>query len=501
MAGVLVALIFCTALAVGVEFTQLFFPPRTVSQNDLMAEVIGSVLGLILATRFSGWFASVIASLLQDSQRLFRLSLDAYVFAYFAFALFPFDFLLSASEIATKANSNGWGWLLAGRGTRPSIVVLRLVVEIVLTVPLGWWMARWIQARQSRRRARHREHHPPSKNYGLAIVFGLALGLLLETAQFFIASGVSQGLSIFTRLVGVVIGISLSRHAIGFKLEDGMGLIRRFGGALLLLYLLTLLEVNGWLSKQWMGFDYASEQWARVNFMPFYYHYFTTEAIALFSLAAVFLSYLPLGLLCWAYRINSTAATVLAIALATLIETGKLFLKGIHPDPTNALIAGAAIWMTLATLRLAANPRINTPVGSRTAQAGSTGAARPALAEDKGRSPATGLALAAVGCAALVWVVTLPGAPFDAWPAAAAIFFGVMFTISTAIGLSPWQWPDLNAFNSYFSPYNALRIAKGAAWAGLFWWVSHRFSKGTQSPRLSFNLQLGYALFWLPLSL
>ena len=193
MAGVPVALIFCTALAVGVEFTQLFFPPRTLSQNDLMAEVIGSVLGLILATRFSGWFASVIASLLQDSQRLFRLSLDAYVFAYFAFALFPFDFLLSASEIATKANSNGWGWLLAGRGTRPSIVVLRLVVEIVLTVPLGWWMARWIQARQSRRRARHQEHHPPSQNYGLAIVFGLALGLLLETAQFFIASGVSRG--------------------------------------------------------------------------------------------------------------------------------------------------------------------------------------------------------------------------------------------------------------------------------------------------------------------
>ncbi len=563
-----VALIFCTALAVGVEFTQLFFPPRTVSQNDLMAEVIGSIVGLVLVTKFSRWFASVIASMLQDSQRLFRLSLDAYVFAYFAFALFPFDFLLSASEISTKANSSGWGWLLAGRGVRPSIVALRLVVEVVLTLPLGWWLARWMQARKSHARERQR----PSKNYGLSIVVGLALGLLLEAAQFFIASGISQGLSVLTRLVGVAVGVGLSRHASGFKLEDGVRLIRRFGAVLVVLYLLTLLEVNGWLSKQWMGFDYARQQWDKVNFMPFYYHYFTTEAIALFSLAAVFLSYLPLGLLCWAFTVNIIAATLMATGVAALIELGKLFLHGMHPDPTNALIAGAAIWLTLATLRLAANPRlsprVSPPVNATTVAAGSVGTANQEVADRNAPSPAKWLALAAAGCVALLWVVTLPGAPFlagcillvacaavwlkphwafgiiavalpvfdlapltgrffldefdilvgvtlciafaraplaksapagrakrrviafDPWPAATAIFFGVTFSISTAIGLLPWQWPDLNVFNSYFSPYNALRIAKGVAWAGLFWWVSQRFSKDTQSPRSAFSAGL-----------
>ena len=35
----------CAALATGVEFAQLFFPPRTVSQNDLLAEYIGSAWG------------------------------------------------------------------------------------------------------------------------------------------------------------------------------------------------------------------------------------------------------------------------------------------------------------------------------------------------------------------------------------------------------------------------------------------------------------------------
>ena len=43
------ALGLCVALAVGVEFAQLFFPPRTVSQNDLMAESLGSLLGALLA--------------------------------------------------------------------------------------------------------------------------------------------------------------------------------------------------------------------------------------------------------------------------------------------------------------------------------------------------------------------------------------------------------------------------------------------------------------------
>jgi VanZ family protein len=274
-----IALLFCAALAVGVEFTQLFFPPRTVSQNDLMAELIGSVIGLVWVTRFSGWFTSIIHSLLQDRQRLFHLALDAYVIAYLAFAMFPFDLLLSAGEIAVKANSNSWGWLLAGSDSRASIVLLRLTAEIVLTLPLGWWLARWIQSRKSRKRARHREHHRPSTHYGSAIAFGLALGLVLEIAQFFIASGTSQGLSVLTRLVGVVAGVALSRYALGWTLEDAARWLRRFGTVLLLPYLLALLEVNGWLSNRWMGFDYAQVQWVKVNFMPFYYHYFTFRSV------------------------------------------------------------------------------------------------------------------------------------------------------------------------------------------------------------------------------
>ncbi|MDP3221141.1 MAG: VanZ family protein, partial [Deltaproteobacteria bacterium] len=36
------------ALSVGIEFTQLFFPQRTVSQNDILAETLGGLIGVLV---------------------------------------------------------------------------------------------------------------------------------------------------------------------------------------------------------------------------------------------------------------------------------------------------------------------------------------------------------------------------------------------------------------------------------------------------------------------
>ncbi len=49
--------------------------------------------------------------------------------------------------------------------------------------------------------------------------------------------------------------------------------------------------------------------------------------------------------------------------------------------------------------------------------------------------------------------------------------FGLLalsLAISTLRALLPWTPPDANSFSSYDSPYNALRIVKGAVWAWLF---------------------------------
>lgn len=52
--------------------------------------------------------------------------------------------------------------------------------------------------------------------------------------------------------------------------------------------------------------------------------------------------------------------------------------------------------------------------------------------------------------------------------------FGISVLISLFAGLMPMPALDANAFSSYWSPYNSLRIAKGMAWGGLiFLWVRH----------------------------
>ncbi len=564
------AALFCLALAVGVEYTQLFFPPRTVSLNDLLAECIGSLIGITVAARFGPWFAALLHSFLHDTQRLFVLGLDAYVLAYLAFAMFPFDLLLSWGELADKLRSENWGWLLAGGGQRVSIQGVKLLAEIVLTLPFGILLARLA-------RLAERQH----TGYGLAIFVGLLLGGVVEAGQFFIASGVSQGLSVLTRVAGVCAGLGLYRYANQparqFTLADAAQMVRRLVPWLALPYVLVLLEINGWTSSRWHGFAAAQAQLDGVNFMPFYYHYYTTEAIALFSLAAVALSYAPWGVAAWSCKRAAGLAMLGAGLLAGLVETGKLFLPGAHPDPTNLLIAGFAAWATARLLNLFSNakPRLQpglpgpqglpnqpaiaasdsprVPPAGTAAPLHSTAAPPPvgpqwlglvvclvAVSAWVAAFPALRLLVAAVIVASCVAVWVQPRLVFAVIPAALPVFdlapwsgrffldefdalvvatlavawvrapalakrprsaavrpdflllaitslLALSFAISTVRGLMPFAWPDANAFNNYFSSYNALRIAKGAVWAGLIWRLSRRFFAAGADVRRPFS--------------
>ena len=62
MLAALVLIPVATALSLGIEFTQLFFPQRTVSQNDIFAETLGGIIGVALwagtGRRFVDWLKS-----------------------------------------------------------------------------------------------------------------------------------------------------------------------------------------------------------------------------------------------------------------------------------------------------------------------------------------------------------------------------------------------------------------------------------------------------------
>jgi len=523
-----VAAAFSMALAVAVEFTQIFFPARTVSLNDLIAECIGSLIGLALAARFTGWVQSLFASFFGDTERLIKLALEGYAVAYLAFALFPYDLLLSGLEVQAKIDSDSWGWWLAGNSPRYMLLGLQLLAEAALTLPFGFLLVRHGAQR--------------SAGYAKAALMGVALGILIEIAQFFIASGVSQGMSVLTRALGLGGGLALANYSARWTADNISADLRCYTLPLVAAYVLAMLEINGWLTTNWQGLRVAQGQLEQLSVIPFYYHYYTTEARALFSLVAVSLSYVPIGVLAWAHRRSPVFALVVSLALATVIELGKFFLPPSHPDLTNLLLACAASWFMVTLLwQVTREPVIASEARQSTLPASmapfpiwlficllATGIwvfNFPAF------PLAVGLVLAASAVA--VWYrpilafVIIPAAlpvfdlapwsgrfyfdEFDALllvtlavafarvPAfshnrlrldvlftSAAALLAFSFVISAALGLLPFKWPDANSFNNYHSPYNALRIFKGAVWAYLAYTLARRFEPRAIDVRRSF---------------
>lgn len=335
----IVSALFSFVFIAGIEFAQIFSPSRTCSLNDILAQSIGALIGLSLAAKYSNWFRSLLSAGYEDPRRLVLKLLEAYLALYVAFSLFPYDMLSSEAELEQKLRGDNWGWLLAGVGSYGGIlIVIKLLFEIFLTIPFGIFLGYRSASR--------------SANYKQAIVLGALLGSSIETAQFFMASGISMGLSILTRIVGVCCGLALWQYRATWTPERLAELTRRytlqFGG----IYVLMLFQVNGWFSHRWNAPDHAISRLGELHFMPFYYHYFTSEAKALFSVAIVGLMYLPIGFLTWANRGSPMQAFSFALLAAGVVETGKLFLDDMYPDPTNIMLGGVASWMVVRLARV-----------------------------------------------------------------------------------------------------------------------------------------------------
>jgi VanZ family protein len=526
------ALIGCCALALAVEFAQLFFPPRTVSQNDILAEGLGSALGIVLAASWGDAVGRLWQAWASGSQRIVLASLQAYALAYMALCFFPYDLLLSGAEYAQKiAQGQLWGWWLALSDRGLGLVLVQLGVELVLCLPLGvLWALR---------------HRGGVTGLSRPLMLGLLLGLVIEVGQFTIVSGVSQGASVLTRGLGLALGAWLAPRVHGLTPEALRALLRRLGLPLLALWLPLLLFVNGWLRMPWQGQEAALKTWAELQLLPFYYHYYTSEAIALFSLGSVALMYLPAALVGWARQWRAWATLAFVGVLVLLVESAKLFLKGTRPDPTNVLIAMASCaalgWMlqrwtspaaalaqvpqmtqtntppraaAMAPLLLALLLAMNFPVAAWPLCLGLMTVAavvawRPVaaiafialalptldLAPWSGRLYVDEFDLLLLVCIGVAWVRTVrPGAAAWDGGSIAFVMVGLALLLATLRALMPWPGLDAGSFSSLAGPFVALRIVKGAVWAWLFVALWRRLAASGQARAEPFTLGSGVGL-------
>ncbi len=355
--GALVSLLIAATVALSIEFTQQFFAPRTVSLNDIFAELAGSILGIALWPVMGVRLVHLIRSVFRGGANARNAVMIAYALCFAVLSIFPYDFLLSYDEWRAKLSSENVGWLLVPHcGGR---CLLQLVPEALLVAPLA--MLFFSPARQSHILL-------------LAAIIGAMLGILIEGIQLTIASGISQGASIVSRMLGMMLGAGLMRLSSDMDWHR----VRHYVHPTLIMsivpYLGALAWLNGWFSGPWSGLSDARPKLEDTHFLPFYYHYFTTETKALISLLFQIALYFPVGAGIWLWRWAAGPSrprgsggsergsgeperrygwpALAAGMLASIIEAGKLFISAQHPDPTNILIAAAAAMLASRLLYL-----------------------------------------------------------------------------------------------------------------------------------------------------
>ncbi|RLA18398.1 MAG: hypothetical protein DRQ62_13635, partial [Gammaproteobacteria bacterium] len=229
------------------------------------------------------------------------------------------------------AAGDGFGWLLAGECNAGLRCVARLIGDGLAVAPLGILIALAFS------------NISPKRTF----VAGLVIGLFIEFLQFFIASGVSQGLSVLMRGVWLAFGVWLGQRMKMAKPGAVAKIIWRLALILLLPYLLVVAVLAGWFSAPWLPVRSFVEQLSNVKMMPLYYHYYTSEPVAMASLLANLFMYAPIGLAVWAMQAVRGALqnrrlivpVISGACLALVIELGKVLVPLKHPDMTNLLIA------------------------------------------------------------------------------------------------------------------------------------------------------------------
>ena len=408
----------CAGLALGIEFTQVFFPGRTVSLNDPAAEGIGALVGLLMHR----WFGSRLLALLNmwwlpaGGLSLATALLRVYLLCLAVFAAMPLDLTISPVEVFHKY-AQGRVHLVPFSDLRAGLadVVYEIGTDVGLWLPVGLlWRI------QGRSRAS-------------ILGRGLAVALALELLQVFVYSRVTSSTDVLTAGAGCWLGSwlpGLNGAATQAATAPGQpaaraGAMRHLPAALFLLW------AAGVLILFWFPFDVRTEgAWLRPRLegfwrVPFSTYYQGTEFHALNELLRKVLAFAPGGAF-WALVMRQRDAVsrssgallgwigVLALTTcAFLVEAGQLFLVDKVADPTDAVLCALGGSSALAiVLRL-----------RRGAPEGGAGGASAPQAPRAGRwlhwahrSAVVGLAATCVMAAVRILDTTPDPLPLAAWP-------------------------------------------------------------------------------------
>jgi VanZ family protein len=555
----LVAILLGGLWAIAVTAAQLWFPTRTVSLNNLAAELLGVTGGALLWSTLGAVGLSWWRRLASGGRISVEAVLNGYAVLYVVASLTPFDFVTSADELSEKAASGLYGFWTASISCGPAPCTLKFASAALAAIPCGWWFV------SRRRRADY--------TWVSAVPFALAFATIIELLHFLMVSGVSQGASVVARASGILIGAATFslRHRLQALDLDRLG--RPIVLALLAPYAVTLAYVAGWFRAPRLGFAAGIARLDDVIWLPFFYQYYAPYQATMYSTIVHVGLYAPIGAACWLWtrdrdRVPLWRATLLAVLVAAVAETSKVFLSGRLPDYADVFIAAVSATLVLSILRLTfaqrhapegaladphPDPSERSPIAATNASPGARVGgvlllavalysvigfpvgfwllglglacyaalmlrfptatyliAVPLLLPVLDLAPISGRffwdemdVLLAVTLGVRLLTLAPVRQPQGPVPSVALWLMFVSVAASAVIGVWPIATVDANAFSSYLSSYNALRVAKGYVWAAVLLWLMRRdAADGRQVvPPLQLGLALGLlaatiSVFW-----
>ena len=349
--------VLCALLSLAVEFVQIFFPQRTVSQNDIIAETTGSLVGIVAWWWFGprawgavhGWWSG------RSGMTLAERFLWVYLALLFGYNVMPLDLTLSPVEFFHKWSSGRVILVPFGFDFKSSVdMVYGIGTDIAIWIPAGLLLI--LSGKKT-----------PLQAWRWSVL----AALLLEVLQLFIFSRISDVTDIMTAALGGGIGVLLAmrfRRAAASDYESRGD--RAFSGvwvglAAFVVWSGVLAAIFWYPYNFQLDRELAKAHLASLYRVPFYAYYYGTEFRALTEVFHKVLFFAPLGAaLAFASRplrrrgravILTAVALVLCACVSVAIELGQVLLPEKVPDSTDMVleIAGAMLgyWAALVVLR------------------------------------------------------------------------------------------------------------------------------------------------------
>lgn len=355
----LASLVVWSALSLAIEFTQLWFPPRTVSLNDLIAETIGALVGmlgwLVCGQRITDWCRQALST--TAGRGLATVLLPGYLVFLAVTHWMPFDLTISPAELYDKYQA---GKLLLIPFSLPPDGVRELAAKyfwnVIFFAPLGWLWA-----------------HVPVERWGwrptagLALVVGMVATATIEVGQLFVVSRYTDVTDLATGTAGIGLAWLAARRwspvlasgpaGVAAGANTGRGADWRWA-AVWLGALAVWFGLAAWVF--WAPFEFefdprrVEDRLQRMSLIPFFDYYRQSEFKSFDNVLRRLIVYLPLGVvLGLAWRALFRRASVwwplpLAVALVGVIEVAQFFLPEKFPSITDGLLgslgAGAGLY-------------------------------------------------------------------------------------------------------------------------------------------------------------